>query len=199
MTYSSPISLIACATSTKSWLWHQRLSHLNFDTVDKLAKDNIVTSLPKFKYSKDHLCPSEHNSGIVCLRLTLNMLALPTKRRLIYNRMTKKVMETTNVTFDELSAMVFEYHSSNPRLQGKTFGHISSGVELTYAPSTITPQKPTGRDFELLLESMYDDYMGGQPSYATSIAHEEPATLNRQTPNASTKNCRNCTDTKKFI
>ncbi|GKB19013.1 retrovirus-related pol polyprotein from transposon TNT 1-94 [Tanacetum coccineum] len=95
-------------------------------------------------------------------------------------------METTNVTFDELSAMVFEYHSSNPRLQGKTFGHISSGVELTYAPSTITPQKPTGRDFELLLESMYDDYMGGQPSYATSIAHEEPATLNRQTPNAST-------------
>ncbi|GKD41658.1 retrovirus-related pol polyprotein from transposon TNT 1-94 [Tanacetum coccineum] len=58
MTFSSPICLMARATSTKSWLWHQRLSHLNFDTINTLAKDNLVTGLPKFKYTKDHLCPS---------------------------------------------------------------------------------------------------------------------------------------------
>ncbi|GKE09183.1 retrovirus-related pol polyprotein from transposon TNT 1-94 [Tanacetum coccineum] len=55
---ASPICLMARATSTKSWLWHQRLSHLNFDTINDLAKNDLVTGLPKFKYHKEHLCPS---------------------------------------------------------------------------------------------------------------------------------------------
>ncbi|GKB51207.1 retrovirus-related pol polyprotein from transposon TNT 1-94 [Tanacetum coccineum] len=55
---TSPICLMARATSTKSSLWHQRLSHLNFDTINDLAKNDLVTSLPKFKYHKEHLCPS---------------------------------------------------------------------------------------------------------------------------------------------
>ncbi|GJS15818.1 integrase, catalytic region, zinc finger, CCHC-type containing protein [Tanacetum coccineum] len=36
----------------------------------------------------------------------------------VYNCRTKKIMETMNVTFDELSAMAFEQSSSKPRLQG---------------------------------------------------------------------------------
>ncbi|GKB97288.1 retrovirus-related pol polyprotein from transposon TNT 1-94 [Tanacetum coccineum] len=55
---TSPIYLMAHATSTKSWLWHQRLSHLNFNTINDLANNYIVTGLPKFKYHKEHLCPS---------------------------------------------------------------------------------------------------------------------------------------------
>jgi transposase InsO family protein len=58
MASTSPICLMTRATETKSWLWHRRLSHLNFDTINKLAKYNIVNGLPKFKYTKDHLCPS---------------------------------------------------------------------------------------------------------------------------------------------
>nr|GEV40404.1 retrovirus-related Pol polyprotein from transposon TNT 1-94 [Tanacetum cinerariifolium] len=55
---ASPICLIARASSTKSWLWHQRLSHLNFDTINDLARNDLVSGLPKFKYHKEHLCPS---------------------------------------------------------------------------------------------------------------------------------------------
>ncbi|GKD76284.1 retrovirus-related pol polyprotein from transposon TNT 1-94 [Tanacetum coccineum] len=58
MASTSPICLMARATSTKSWLWHQRLSHLNFDTINNLAKNDLLTGLPKFKYHKEHLCPS---------------------------------------------------------------------------------------------------------------------------------------------
>ncbi|GJR87582.1 retrovirus-related pol polyprotein from transposon TNT 1-94 [Tanacetum coccineum] len=58
MASTSPICLMAHATSTKSWLWHQHLSHLNFDTINDLAKNDLVTGLPKFKYHKEHLCPS---------------------------------------------------------------------------------------------------------------------------------------------
>nr|GEV81886.1 hypothetical protein [Tanacetum cinerariifolium] len=35
----------------------------------------------------------------------------------VYNRRTRKIMETMNVTFDELSAMAFEQNSSRPGLQ----------------------------------------------------------------------------------
>nr|GFA16206.1 integrase, catalytic region, zinc finger, CCHC-type, peptidase aspartic, catalytic [Tanacetum cinerariifolium] len=47
----------------------------------------------------------------------------------VYNRRTKKIIETMNVSFDELSAMAFEQRSSKPRLQSTTSGQISSGVD----------------------------------------------------------------------
>nr|GEV84740.1 cysteine-rich receptor-like protein kinase [Tanacetum cinerariifolium] len=58
MASSSPICLMARATSTEAWLWHQRLSHLNFNTIKNLTKDNLITGIPKLKYSKDRLCLS---------------------------------------------------------------------------------------------------------------------------------------------
>ncbi|GJR07208.1 retrovirus-related pol polyprotein from transposon TNT 1-94 [Tanacetum coccineum] len=46
------------ASSTKSWLWHRRLNHLNFGTLNELARNDLVRGLPMLKYDKDHLCPS---------------------------------------------------------------------------------------------------------------------------------------------
>nr|GFC42875.1 retrovirus-related Pol polyprotein from transposon TNT 1-94 [Tanacetum cinerariifolium] len=60
--------------------------------------------------------------------------------------------------------MAFEQHSSKPGLQSMTSGQISSEHDLTYAPSTITKQQPTEGELDLLFESMYADYFGGQPS-----------------------------------
>nr|GEZ18067.1 hypothetical protein [Tanacetum cinerariifolium] len=51
----NPIFLIAKATSSQAWLWHRRLSHLNFDTINLHSKNDIVTCLPKLKFVKDHL------------------------------------------------------------------------------------------------------------------------------------------------
>ncbi|GJT58316.1 integrase, catalytic region, zinc finger, CCHC-type containing protein [Tanacetum coccineum] len=48
MMASSPICLLSKASKTKSWLWHRRLSHLNFGAIER--------GLPKLKFEKDHLC-----------------------------------------------------------------------------------------------------------------------------------------------
>nr|GEV58408.1 copia protein [Tanacetum cinerariifolium] len=66
----------------------------------------------------------------------------------VYNRQTKKIIETMNVLFDELSSMAFEQHSLKPRLNSMTSGHIT----------------------------MYDDYIGGQPSATarTVLPAQEP-------------------------
>nr|GEZ47376.1 hypothetical protein [Tanacetum cinerariifolium] len=52
----NPICLMAKVTSSQAWLWHRRLSHLNFDTINLLSKNDIVVGLPKLKFVKDHLC-----------------------------------------------------------------------------------------------------------------------------------------------
>ncbi|GJU70190.1 retrovirus-related pol polyprotein from transposon TNT 1-94 [Tanacetum coccineum] len=57
-TSSTPICLLAKASPTQAWLWHRRLSHLNFDYINLLSKKDIVIGLPKLKYVKDQLCSS---------------------------------------------------------------------------------------------------------------------------------------------
>ncbi|GJR42273.1 retrovirus-related pol polyprotein from transposon TNT 1-94 [Tanacetum coccineum] len=316
MAFSSPICLIAWATSTKSWLWHQRLSHLNFDTINDLARNDLVTGRPKLKYHKEHLCPSYEQgkskrashppkpvpnskqrskdeapeeiktflkkitvllqAPVVIVRTDngtkfknqvlqeyfksvgishqASSVRTPQQNRVVerrnrtlveaarkmlifsraplflwaeaindhedigklgtkgdigffigysanscayrvYNRRTKKIMETIKVTFDELSAMAFEQSSLKPGLQSIISGQISSGIDLTYAPSTITTQQPTKGELDLLFKAIYDDHVGGQPSTATRTNVDEreiqqqhvqhqPATIADTVPNA---------------
>nr|GEX53627.1 integrase, catalytic region, zinc finger, CCHC-type, peptidase aspartic, catalytic [Tanacetum cinerariifolium] len=183
MASASPIYLMARASSTKSWLYHQRLSHFNFDTINDLAKNDLVSGLLKFKYNKEHLCPSckqgkskrashppkpvpnsRQRLHLLHMDLCGPMRIASINGKRIYNRRTKKIMKTMNVSCDELSAMAFEQRSSKPGLQSMTSGQISSGLDLTYAPSTITTQQPTEGELDLLFKAMYDDYIGGQPS-----------------------------------
>ncbi|GJR49615.1 retrovirus-related pol polyprotein from transposon TNT 1-94 [Tanacetum coccineum] len=49
---------MAKALPTQAWLWHRRLSHLNFDYINLLSKKDVVIGLPKLKYVKDQRCSS---------------------------------------------------------------------------------------------------------------------------------------------
>ncbi|GJY55256.1 retrovirus-related pol polyprotein from transposon TNT 1-94 [Tanacetum coccineum] len=53
---SSPICLLSKASKNKSWLWHRRLNHLNFGTLNDLARKDLVRVLLRLKFEKDHLC-----------------------------------------------------------------------------------------------------------------------------------------------
>nr|GFA67092.1 ribonuclease H-like domain-containing protein [Tanacetum cinerariifolium] len=145
--------LVAKASADECTLWHMRLGHLNVKTMNKLVRHNLVRGLPTKSFDNDHTCTA-------CLKGKQHKASCKSK---IYNRRTKKIMETMNVSFDELSAMAFEQSSSKPGLQCMTYGQISSGLDLTYAPPTITKQQPTEGELDLLFEAMYDDYFGGQP------------------------------------
>nr|GEZ34605.1 hypothetical protein [Tanacetum cinerariifolium] len=57
-TSSTPLCLMAKASPTQAWLWHRRLSHLNFNYINLLSKKDIVIGLPKLKYVKDQLYSS---------------------------------------------------------------------------------------------------------------------------------------------
>ncbi|GJT82061.1 retrovirus-related pol polyprotein from transposon TNT 1-94 [Tanacetum coccineum] len=56
MMKSSIICLLSKAFKNKSWLWHWCLNHLNFGTINDLARKDLVRGLPRLKFEKDHLC-----------------------------------------------------------------------------------------------------------------------------------------------
>ncbi|GKD72552.1 retrovirus-related pol polyprotein from transposon TNT 1-94, partial [Tanacetum coccineum] len=56
MMKSSPICLLSKASKNKLWLRHRRLNHLNFGTINDLARIDLVRGLPRLKFEKDHLC-----------------------------------------------------------------------------------------------------------------------------------------------
>ncbi|GKB85115.1 putative ribonuclease H-like domain-containing protein [Tanacetum coccineum] len=48
--------LIAKASEDESMLWHRRLGHLNFKTMNKLVRNNLVKGLPSKSFENNHTC-----------------------------------------------------------------------------------------------------------------------------------------------
>nr|GFA96130.1 ribonuclease H-like domain-containing protein [Tanacetum cinerariifolium] len=48
--------LVAKASVDESMLWHRRLGHLNFKTMNKLVRHNLVKGLPSKCFENDHTC-----------------------------------------------------------------------------------------------------------------------------------------------
>nr|GEV97508.1 integrase, catalytic region, zinc finger, CCHC-type, peptidase aspartic, catalytic [Tanacetum cinerariifolium] len=233
MASASPICLMACATPTKSWLWHQRLNHFNFDTINDLAKNDLVFGLPKFKYAKEHLCPScEQGKGkrashppkpVLNSKQRLHLLhmdlcgpmqvaSINGKRYVLvivddYSRYTsvhflitkdempEVIKNSLKKIYVRLQAHViivrtdngteFKNHVLKEYLDSVGITHETSAaktpqqnrvvdakiihcseLELTYAPSTITHQRPSEWDLDILFEPLHNEYLGGRPSEA---------------------------------
>nr|GEW26137.1 hypothetical protein [Tanacetum cinerariifolium] len=88
----------------------------------------------------------------------------PTKKAFrIYNRRTRRIVETIHVDFDELMAMASEQRSSGPTLNEMTPGTISSGLVPTTSPST-SYLPPSQNDWDLLFQPMFDELLNPSPS-----------------------------------
>nr|GFC88092.1 integrase, catalytic region, zinc finger, CCHC-type, peptidase aspartic, catalytic [Tanacetum cinerariifolium] len=88
----------------------------------------------------------------------------PTKKAFrIYNRRTRRIVETIHVDFDELTAMASEQCSSGPALNEITPGTISSRLVHTTSPST-SYVPPSRNDWDLLFQPMFDELLNPPPS-----------------------------------
>ncbi|GKA39575.1 retrovirus-related pol polyprotein from transposon TNT 1-94 [Tanacetum coccineum] len=85
-TSSTPICLMAKASPTQAWLWHRRLSYLNFDYINLLSKKDVMIGLPKLKYVKDQLCSSCEAEAITTACFTQNRsIIIPTHDKMAYH------------------------------------------------------------------------------------------------------------------
>nr|GEZ05023.1 retrovirus-related Pol polyprotein from transposon TNT 1-94 [Tanacetum cinerariifolium] len=88
----------------------------------------------------------------------------PTKKAFrIYNRRTRRIIETIHVDFDELTAMASEHSSSEPVLYEMTPTTISSGLVPKHTSSTpFVP--PSRNDWDLLFQRMFDELLTRPPN-----------------------------------
>nr|GFC98526.1 retrovirus-related Pol polyprotein from transposon TNT 1-94 [Tanacetum cinerariifolium] len=87
----------------------------------------------------------------------------PTKKAFrIYNRRTRRIVETIHVDFDELTAMAFEQSSSGPAFNDMTPGTISLGLVRTFSSST-SYVPPSRNDWDLLFQTMFDELLNPLP------------------------------------
>ncbi|GKA87941.1 integrase, catalytic region, zinc finger, CCHC-type containing protein [Tanacetum coccineum] len=241
MLKTSSICLLSKASKTKSWLWHHRLSHLNFGTLNKLAKDGLARGIPRLKFQKDHLCSAcalgkskksshqpkavdtnqeklyllhmdlcgpMHVASINEKRYILLMqdkkldlsffhvfgaLCYPTndnadlgkldakadigifvgyapakKAFRIYNKKTQKIIETIDVTFDELTAMASEQFNLELGLHSMTPATPSSGF-VPNPPSLAPFVPPSRKEWDLLFKLMFDEFYSPLASVASPV------------------------------
>ncbi|GJY98441.1 retrovirus-related pol polyprotein from transposon TNT 1-94, partial [Tanacetum coccineum] len=117
-------NVLLTASSSQAWLWHRRLSHLNFDTINLLLKYDIVTSLPKLKFIKDHSS---------CKLGKAKRYSTQSRAYKVYNKRTRVIVKTIHVNFDELPNMASDRVSSDPVLQCPT-------MALEHASLSLGPQ-----------------------------------------------------------
>nr|GFC68464.1 hypothetical protein [Tanacetum cinerariifolium] len=94
----------------------------------------------------------------------------PTKKAFrIYNRCTRRIVETIHVDFDELIAMASKQSSSGPALNDMTPGTVSLGFVRTSSSST-SYVPPLRNDWDLLFQSMFDELLNPPPSVVNQAA-----------------------------
>ncbi|GJT83650.1 retrovirus-related pol polyprotein from transposon TNT 1-94 [Tanacetum coccineum] len=88
----------------------------------------------------------------------------PTKKAFrIYNRCTKRIVETIHVDFDELTTIASEHSSSGLALHEMTPATISSGLVPNPHPSTLfVPPSRTDRD--MMFQPLFDEFLNPSPS-----------------------------------
>nr|GEW40846.1 putative reverse transcriptase domain-containing protein [Tanacetum cinerariifolium] len=100
----------------------------------------------------------------------------PTKKAFqIYNRRTRRIIETTHVDFDELTAMASKHSSSEPALHEITPATISSGLVPNPPPST--PVDPSASKFIALIAEVLASeptVLIGSPS-STTVDQDVPS------------------------
>ncbi|GJY76657.1 retrovirus-related pol polyprotein from transposon TNT 1-94 [Tanacetum coccineum] len=163
MLRSSPICLLSKASKTKSWLWHRRLSHLNFGTLNKLAKDGLARGIPRLKFQKDHLCSA---------------CALGKSKKSSHQPKVKDINQEKLYLFHmDLCGLMrvasINGKSSGPGLHGMT--PATSSTRLISKPIYQQPCiSPIRDNWDHLFQPMFDEYFN-PPTIIVSLVQEVAA------------------------
>ncbi|GJY57222.1 retrovirus-related pol polyprotein from transposon TNT 1-94 [Tanacetum coccineum] len=151
------VCLLAKASSSQYWLWHQRFSYLKFATINNLVKNNLVRGLTKMKFKYDHFCSAYeqgkiHRKHHKCYLLNDydDVRKLKAKGDIAvfvgyskeyvafrsYNKRTRKIHKSMNVNFDEIFEMAPKQFSLEPGLSNLNETEKSLNTTITKSPTT---------------------------------------------------------------
>nr|GFA63741.1 hypothetical protein [Tanacetum cinerariifolium] len=199
-TSPNPICLMAKATSSQAWLWHRRLSYVNFDTINLLSKNDIVIGLPKLKFVKDHLCSSYETPEVLIDFLKLVQRGLHAQVRIVR---TDKGTEILNQRLHVYFAAEWILHQTSvaqtPEQNGVVERRNRTLVEAARTmlsaakiplffwveaiATTCFAQNPetvtTSNELDLLFSPMFDELLNG----SSQVVSKSSAVTSADAPN----------------
>nr|GEU33860.1 copia protein [Tanacetum cinerariifolium] len=161
MMKSSPICLLSKASKNKSWMWHRRINHLNFDTINDLARKDLVREAMATAYYT-HNRSLSHNR----YNKTPYELMHDKKPDLSFLRVFGALCYQTNDSEDlgKLQAttdigIFVGYAPSRKGLEPSmmTPGQLNLGLAPSHVPTT-TFVPPIDKELEILFQPMFDEY-----------------------------------------
>ncbi|GKC94255.1 integrase, catalytic region, zinc finger, CCHC-type containing protein [Tanacetum coccineum] len=176
MLKTSLICLLSKASKTKSWLWHRRLSNLNFGTLNKLAKDDLARGIPKLKFQKDHMCSVRLNATICnvrtdngtefinqTLRDFYEYVGISHQTSVAHTPQQNDVVERQNQTLMEAARTMLIF-SKAPLLGAQLMTPATSSSGIVQNPVYQQPcNSPNRYDWNRLFQSMFDKYFNPPP------------------------------------
>nr|GEU87543.1 hypothetical protein [Tanacetum cinerariifolium] len=163
------------ASKTKSWLWHRRLSHLNFGTINQLAKQGLVREFI------DQTLRSYYED--VGISHETSMAHTPQQNDVVERRNCTLVEAARTIKPDLSYLYVFAalcYPTNDSEDLGKLKAKADVGIFIGYAPTkkayriynrrlmpqplSLTPfVPPTRDDWNTLLQPLFDEYFCPPP------------------------------------
>ncbi|GJT98694.1 retrovirus-related pol polyprotein from transposon TNT 1-94 [Tanacetum coccineum] len=150
MMASSPICLLSKASKTKLWLWHRRLSHLNFGAINHLARHSLVRGLPKLKFERI-ICVLRVQWVKARRNPTNPNLKTPTKKNSIFctsifvaQCMSRVLMERS--TSSSLLMIILDLHGLNNGTEffNQTLREYYEKVDISYETSVARSPQQNG-------------------------------------------------------
>nr|GFA61361.1 integrase, catalytic region, zinc finger, CCHC-type, peptidase aspartic, catalytic [Tanacetum cinerariifolium] len=190
MIASSPICLLSKASKTKSCLWHRRLSHLNFGTINHLARHGLVRVR-----LKAYVRRIKTDNGTEFVNQTLNEYfeKVGISHETFIARSAQRIIETIHVDFNELTAIASEHISLEPTLHEITPATISLRLVSNLPPLTLYVP-PSRTDWDILFQPLFNELLNPPPSVDLP-AHEVIALIAEVVapkPDESTTFLNNC-------
>nr|GEZ84759.1 Gag-Pol polyprotein [Tanacetum cinerariifolium] len=202
------ICLMAKATSSQAWLWHRRLSHLNFDTINLLSKNDIVTLHVYFATEgilhQTSVARTPEQNGIVerrnrtlveAARTMLSatkekgdaciFVGYSTQSRAyrVFNKRTRVIVETIHVNFDELPQMASDHVSSDPdpecQRMALEHGSLSLGTQCQDNVTQADKIVTMSNELDLLFSLMFDELLNG----SSKVVSKSSAVTTADVPN----------------
>ncbi|GKA69749.1 retrovirus-related pol polyprotein from transposon TNT 1-94 [Tanacetum coccineum] len=176
MMASSPICLLSKATKTKSWLWHRRLSHLNFGAINHLARHGLVRGLP-----------NQEKLYLLHMDLCGPMRVASVNGKKRHGKTPYELLHDRKLDLSYLhvfGALCYPNNDSEnlgklqakadigPGLQCMTPATLSSG--LVPNPHPLAPFVPPSRhEWDLVFQPVFDEFFSPPASVASLVLVEE--------------------------
>ncbi|GKA50485.1 retrovirus-related pol polyprotein from transposon TNT 1-94 [Tanacetum coccineum] len=198
-TSSTLICFMAKASPTQAWLWHQILSHLNFDYINLLSKKDIMIGLPKFKYVKDQLGSSCELSKakrssfktkvIPSSKGRLNLLhmdlcgpmrveSINGKKYILviiddYSRYTWNLFLRSKDETPEVLKDFLKMIQCNLQAQASDYDNSGPVPQLQNVSPLADSTAPSQQELDILFGPLYDEFFTAEPITLTTTVHAE--------------------------